>query len=82
MMGTIYSVHEKNCVLAADVLRSIRVGSPQEMESDWQDWSGKRLHYCGEREIQRALRHILYVKYEMKDQDLFDKAYGYIAQYY
>jgi len=22
------------------------------------------------------------VKYEMKDQDLFDKAYGYIAQYY
>jgi hypothetical protein len=36
----------------------------------------------GEREVQRSLRHILYVKYEMKDQDLFDKAHGYIAQYY
>ena len=36
----------------------------------------------GEREVQKALRHILYVKYEMKDQDLFDKAYGYIEQYY
>lgn len=33
-------------------------------------------------EVQKALRHVLYVKYEMKDQDLFDKAYGYIAQYY
>jgi len=36
----------------------------------------------GEREVQKALRHVLYVKYEMKDQDLFDKAYGYIEQYY
>jgi type I restriction enzyme R subunit len=37
---------------------------------------------AGEREVQKALRHVLYVKYEMKDQDLFDKAYGYIEQYY
>ncbi|WP_165849093.1 hypothetical protein [Candidatus Cryosericum septentrionale] len=37
---------------------------------------------AGEREVQKALCHVLYVKYEMKDQDLFDKAYGYIAQYY
>jgi type I restriction enzyme R subunit len=36
----------------------------------------------GEREVQKALRKIIYVKYIIKDQDLFDKAYGYIRQYY
>jgi len=37
---------------------------------------------AGEREVQRALRKVIYVKYQIKDQDLFDKAYGYIRQYY
>jgi len=37
---------------------------------------------AGEREVQKALRKIIYVKYKIKDQDLFDKAYGYIRQYY
>ncbi len=37
---------------------------------------------AGEREIQKALRKIIYVKYQVKDQDLFDKAFGYIRQYY
>ncbi|MHB8883223.1 MAG: type I restriction endonuclease subunit R [Thermodesulfovibrionales bacterium] len=37
---------------------------------------------AGEREVQKALRKIIYVKYQIKDQDLFDKAYGYIRQYY
>jgi len=36
----------------------------------------------GEREVQKALRRVVYVKYKIKDQDLFDKAYRYIRQYY
>ena len=36
----------------------------------------------GEREVQKALRKVIYVKYKIKDQDLFDRAYGYIQQYY
>ena len=42
----------------------------------WQDTK------AGEREIQKALRRVIYVKYQIKDQDLFDKAFGYIRQYY
>jgi len=42
----------------------------------WQDT------HAGEREVQKALRKVIYVKYKIKDQDLFDKAYGYIRQYY
>ncbi|MCP5108713.1 MAG: HsdR family type I site-specific deoxyribonuclease, partial [bacterium] len=42
-------------------------------------WQGTK---AGEREVQRALRKVIYVKYKVKDQDLFDKAYGYIRQYY
>ncbi|MFZ1730430.1 MAG: HsdR family type I site-specific deoxyribonuclease [Bacteroidota bacterium] len=37
---------------------------------------------AGEREVQKALRKVVYVKYQVKDQDLFDKSYGYIRQYY
>ncbi|MEI6513567.1 MAG: HsdR family type I site-specific deoxyribonuclease [bacterium] len=37
---------------------------------------------AGEREVQKALRRVIYVKYKVKDQDLFDKAFGYIQQYY
>ncbi len=37
---------------------------------------------AGERVVQKALRKVIYVKYKLKDQDLFDKAYGYIKQYY
>jgi len=42
----------------------------------WQDTK------AGEREVQKALRKVIYVKYKIKDQDLFDKAFGYIQQYY
>jgi len=35
-----------------------------------------------EREVQKALRKVIYVKYQVKDQDLFDKVFGYIRQYY
>lgn len=37
---------------------------------------------AGEREVQKALRKTL-LKYQLhRDQDLFDRAYGYIKQYY
>ncbi|ABA90158.1 type I restriction-modification system, restriction subunit [Syntrophotalea carbinolica DSM 2380] len=38
--------------------------------------------HAGEREVQKALRKVIYVKYQVKDQDLFDKAYSYVKQYY
>ena len=37
---------------------------------------------AGEREVQKALRRVIYVKYRIKDQDLFDRAFGYVQQYY
>jgi type I restriction enzyme R subunit len=30
----------------------------------------------------KSLRDVLYLKYKLKDQELFDKAYAYIRQYY
>lgn len=33
-------------------------------------------------DVQKAMRKVIYVKYQVKDQDLFDKAFGYIRQYY
>jgi type I restriction enzyme R subunit len=36
----------------------------------------------GEREVQSSLRKILWAKYKIKDQLLFDRAYGYIKEYY
>jgi len=42
-------------------------------------WQGTM---AGEREVRKALRGVIYVKYKIKDEDLFDKAYGYIRQYY
>lgn len=42
---------------------------------DWQSTT------TGERLVRRELRKILYVKYKMQDQELFDKAYGYIKMY-
>ena len=42
-------------------------------------WQGTK---AGEREVQRALRRCL-LKYKLhREQELFDKAYGYIRQYY
>ena len=34
------------------------------------------------REIKKKLRSILWVNYQIKDQDVFDKAYSYIEMYY
>jgi type I restriction enzyme, R subunit len=36
----------------------------------------------GERLVQQHLRKVIYVKYKIKDQDLFDKAFGYVREYY
>jgi len=44
----------------------------KEARSSWQNTK------AGEREVQKALRKVIYVKYQVKDQDLFDKAFGYI----
>ena len=58
-------------VQAVDVLQQRLVRFP-----GWQSTK------AGEREVQKALRKVIYVKYQVKDQDLFDKAFGYIRQYY
>lgn len=36
----------------------------------------------GKKEVKKALRSIIWIKYKIKDQDVFDKAYDYIEQYY
>ena len=36
----------------------------------------------GKNEIKKALRSIVWIKYKIKDKEVFDKAYSYIEQYY
>ena len=36
----------------------------------------------GRREVQQRLRSILYLRYGIKDKDVFEKAYSYVEQYY
>jgi type I restriction enzyme, R subunit len=45
-------------------------------------FDGWQKTHKGERLVQQHLRKVIHVKYKIKDQDLFDKAYGYIKQYY
>ncbi|NLZ56472.1 MAG: HsdR family type I site-specific deoxyribonuclease [Clostridiaceae bacterium] len=42
----------------------------------WQNTS------TGKKEVKKALRSIVWIKYKIKDQEVFDKAYSYIEQYY
>lgn len=42
----------------------------------WQNTTG------GRQEVKKALRSVVWVKYKIKDKDVFDKAYSYIEQYY
>lgn len=37
---------------------------------------------AGKQEVKKALRSVVWIKYKIKDKDVFDKAYGYIEQYY
>ena len=43
---------------------------------------GWQYSIAGEREVQRSLRKIIWAKYKIKDQMLFDRAYAYIKEYY
>ena len=36
----------------------------------------------GRQEVKKALRSVVWVKYKLKDKEVFDKAYAYIEQYY
>ena len=36
----------------------------------------------GKNEVKKALRSIIWIKYKIKDKEVFDKAYSYIEQYY
>lgn len=42
----------------------------------WQDTD------AGRQEVTKALRKIIYLKYKIKDNELFDKAYKYVEMYY
>ena len=36
----------------------------------------------GKNEVKKALRSVVWIKYKIKDEEVFDKAYSYIEQYY
>jgi len=36
----------------------------------------------GKQEVKKALRSVVWIKYKIKDKEIFDKAYNYIEQYY
>ena len=36
----------------------------------------------GEKAVRKELRHLLWIKYQIKDEELYNKAYGYIKEYY
>ncbi|MFX3637291.1 MAG: type I restriction endonuclease subunit R [Candidatus Pristimantibacillus sp.] len=42
-------------------------------------WQGTT---AGKQEVKKALRSVIWVKYKIKDKEVFDKAYQYIEQYY
>ena len=37
---------------------------------------------AGKQEIKKALRSVIWIKYQVKDKEVFDRAYHYIEQYY
>ncbi|MEC1781867.1 type I restriction endonuclease subunit R [Schinkia azotoformans] len=43
---------------------------------DWQSTT------TGKQEVKKALRSVIWIKYKIKDKDLFDKAYSYVEMYY
>ena len=36
----------------------------------------------GDRDVRRVLRQTLWIKYKMRDQEVYDRAYEYIREYY
>ncbi|MCZ8514958.1 HsdR family type I site-specific deoxyribonuclease [Paenibacillus filicis] len=45
----------------------------------FEGWQGTT---TGKQEVKKALRSVVWVKYKIKDKEVFDKAYQYIEQYY
>ena len=43
---------------------------------DWQSTT------TGKQEVKKALRSVIWVKYKIKDKELFDKSYSYVEMYY
>lgn len=37
---------------------------------------------AGKQEVKKAFRSVVWIKYKIKDKEVFDKAYKYIEQYY
>ena len=54
-------------------------GCPDESVSCFEGWQATT---AGVKEIKKQLRTILWMRYKLKDQDLFDKAYAYVEMYY
>ena len=56
--------------------------------ASWDEWINmKELNFISSVQneltnVRNALGKVSYMKYQLQDQDLFDKAFGYIRQYY
>lgn len=68
--------HDKTPVFVARIVEDIDEIVRVVRFPGWQETK------AGVREIQKALRKIIYIKYRIEDQDLFEKACGYVKQYY
>ena len=52
-----------------EVVRAVRFDG-------WQSTIG------GDQEVRRALRQVLYLQFKIRDNDVFEKALGYVKEYY
>lgn len=52
-----------------DIVKIVRFDS-------WQDTN------TGRNEVKKALRSVVWIKYKIKDKEVFNRAYSYIEQYY
>lgn len=68
--------NEKTPVIVERIVNDIDSIVKKVRFPDWQTSSG------GVQHVQRELRNITWNKYKIKDQEVFDKAYSYIEQYY
>ena len=62
------------CAVSASAEDTIRIGVFEPSSGD--NGAG------GKQEVKKALRSVVWVKYKIKDKEVFDKAYSYIEQYY
>jgi type I restriction enzyme, R subunit len=60
----------ENVVNSVDqVVRAVRFDG-------WQDT------HQGDQEVRQALRKVLYIQFKIRDNDVFEKALGYVREYY